>query len=383
MHRGWWGWDFTIAFLLCHFGSRLAGDPFFLWPTAVQAGTVWLPRPAVGWYRSALVSSAVGVWWPAVFVVAHLPRRCLQRPLLVTVVPLDWWASLANLVLDSIRGPCPLVHLGEPGRQLREERGRLVSFAFSNYRNYSLRNTDTSSPTNLRRRRLQTTPLRTSGPAPDLTGLSPLAEGPVTPLGSRYGSDAGRANGLSTLADVAAWAGTDGEVDEELMKALGKPTKLRDIAFINRAVWDRTAGALDLCGPTGHGYNSGNQGGAWEDWSIYGAPSKNSTTASVRSVGASSTKLMWEWGASRWKESNVTWKPHHNTAIALPTHGVRCSSSSDEGHGVLVQGGCDSWDSPLGEGQQAGEVQEKERLFRYRTHLYSQEERLSQEEEEV
>ena len=53
-------------------------------------------------------------------------------------------------------------------------------------------------------------------------------------------------NGLSTLADVAAWAGTDGEVDEELMKALGKPTKLRDIAFINRAVWDRTVGALDL-----------------------------------------------------------------------------------------------------------------------------------------
>ena len=68
-------------------------------------------------------------------------------------------------------------------------------------------------------------------------------------------------NGLSTLADVAAWAGTDGEVDEELMKALGKPTKLRDIAFINRAVWDRTAGALDLVGPTGHGYNSGNQEG--------------------------------------------------------------------------------------------------------------------------
>ena len=53
-------------------------------------------------------------------------------------------------------------------------------------------------------------------------------------------------NGLSTLADVAAWAGTDGGVDEELMKALGKPTKLRDIAFINRAVWDRTVGALDL-----------------------------------------------------------------------------------------------------------------------------------------
>ena len=61
--------------------------------------------------RGCLVASS--------FVVAHLPRRCLQRPLLVTVV--DWWASLANLVLDSIRGPCPLVHLGEPGRQLREK----------------------------------------------------------------------------------------------------------------------------------------------------------------------------------------------------------------------------------------------------------------------
>ena len=128
--------------------------------------------------RGCLVASSL--------VVAHLPRRCLQRLLLVTVVPLDWWVSLADLVLDSIRGPCPLVHLGEPCRQLREEE------TVGELRNYSLRNTDTSSPTNLRRRRLQTTPLRTSGPAPGLTGLSPLAEGPVTPLGRRYGSDAGR-----------------------------------------------------------------------------------------------------------------------------------------------------------------------------------------------
>ena len=45
------------------------------------------------------------------------------------------------------------------------------------------------------------------------------------------------------------------------MKALGKPTKLRDIAFINRAVWDRTVGGS--CGPTGHGYNSGNQEGPY------------------------------------------------------------------------------------------------------------------------
>eukprot|EP00434_Breviolum_minutum_P012208 symbB.v1.2.010766.t2/scaffold709.1/size267679/9 len=74
----------------------------------------------------------------------------------------------------------------------------------------------------------------------------PVRQVPMAPpaLSGWEGHD--ELNGLSTLADVAAWAGTDGEVDEELMKALGKPTKLRDIAFINRAVWDRTVGALDL-----------------------------------------------------------------------------------------------------------------------------------------
>ena len=53
-------------------------------------------------------------------------------------------------------------------------------------------------------------------------------------------------NAMATLGEVAAWAGTNGELDAALMEALGKPTKLRDIAFINRSVWDRTVGALTI-----------------------------------------------------------------------------------------------------------------------------------------
>ena len=53
-------------------------------------------------------------------------------------------------------------------------------------------------------------------------------------------------NSMGTLGEVAAWAGTNGELDAALMEALGKPTKLRDIAFINRTVWDRTVGGLTI-----------------------------------------------------------------------------------------------------------------------------------------
>jgi len=38
---------------------------------------------------------------------------------------------------------------------------------------------------------------------------------------------------------------------------------------------------------------------------------------------------------------------------------------------VVITGSRDSDITPFGERQQAGEVQEKERLFRYRTRLYS------------
>ena len=57
---------------------------------------------------------------------------------------------------------------------------RLVSFAFSAYRDYSLRNTPSSKPTTLRRERLATSsPRRTPRTAPLEGPLTPLREGPV------------------------------------------------------------------------------------------------------------------------------------------------------------------------------------------------------------
>ena len=45
-------------------------------------------------------------------------------------------------------------------------------------------------------------------------------------------------NNMETIDDVADWAGLEGPLKEGLLKDLGTPTKLRDIAFITRPVWD-------------------------------------------------------------------------------------------------------------------------------------------------
>jgi hypothetical protein len=58
---------------------------------------------------------------------------------------------------------------------------------------------------------------------------------------------------LSTLNDLAAvydWAGVDEELRGTLASALGMPTKIRDMVFVNRATWDLTVGALTLPGAT-------------------------------------------------------------------------------------------------------------------------------------
>lgn len=66
---------------------------------------------------------------------------------------------------------------------------RLVSFAFSAYRDYSLRNTASSQPTTLRRERLSTSsPKRTPRPTPLEGPLTPLREGPVLRRNHGYGS---------------------------------------------------------------------------------------------------------------------------------------------------------------------------------------------------
>ena len=53
-------------------------------------------------------------------------------------------------------------------------------------------------------------------------------------------------NAMSGLADVAAWAGTSGPVDNLLRERLGDPAKIRDIAFVDRATWDRVTAGLKI-----------------------------------------------------------------------------------------------------------------------------------------
>lgn len=53
-------------------------------------------------------------------------------------------------------------------------------------------------------------------------------------------------NAITTLGDIADWAGTTGGLHDTLVASLGTPTKLRDIAFISRQTWDRVVGGLQL-----------------------------------------------------------------------------------------------------------------------------------------
>ena len=51
---------------------------------------------------------------------------------------------------------------------------------------------------------------------------------------------------MSSLTDVAAWAGTSGPVDNLLREKLGNPSKVRDIAFVDRATWDRVVAGMKI-----------------------------------------------------------------------------------------------------------------------------------------
>lgn len=53
-------------------------------------------------------------------------------------------------------------------------------------------------------------------------------------------------NAMTELVDVSAWAGTAGPVDTLLRQRLGDPSKLRDIAFVDRTTWDRVVSGLRI-----------------------------------------------------------------------------------------------------------------------------------------
>ena len=137
---------------------------------------------------SSLVLIPGGVWWPHVLLVIYFLGvisgylatrlwdwlRSLRFPALAFLAPsrvVTGWVRLVSKAVTFVR------------------KRRLISFAFGNYRSYSLRNTEGSAPTTLRRRRLQAeSPRRTVGLSSPSVGLSPLREGPVTPFRVRDGS---------------------------------------------------------------------------------------------------------------------------------------------------------------------------------------------------
>ena len=98
---------------------------------------------------------------------------------IVTGILIAWaWAGIGS---TSVRHPLVPPPRGASvwkrlvARALRfVKKRRLVSLAFGNYSNYSLRNSEGSRPTSLRRRR-PTSP----SPKPKAAGLPPLVEGPV------------------------------------------------------------------------------------------------------------------------------------------------------------------------------------------------------------
>ncbi|CAE8705173.1 unnamed protein product [Polarella glacialis] len=55
-------------------------------------------------------------------------------------------------------------------------------------------------------------------------------------------------NALNNLVSIYDWAGFDGELLSALASALGVPTKIRDVVFVNRFTCDLTVGALTLPG---------------------------------------------------------------------------------------------------------------------------------------
>ena len=54
---------------------------------------------------------------------------------------------------------------------------------------------------------------------------------------------------MASVDDVANWAGVEGDLKDRLLLKLGKPTKLRDVVFIDRQTWDQEIKELKMPGP--------------------------------------------------------------------------------------------------------------------------------------
>ena len=156
------------------------GDCLVLTPTDREVELRFPPLVGGGWVLLC-ITFTLGV------ITGFLLARLVD---LIRRVP--WISWLQRLVL---RGPQRhwqrLV-----GRAITfVNKRRLVSFAFNNYKSYSLRNTAESLPTSLRRRRKSVESPKAGTvreASPGSGGLTPLEEGPVTPPRFNHGSDRSR-----------------------------------------------------------------------------------------------------------------------------------------------------------------------------------------------
>ena len=88
---------------------------------------------------------------------------------------------------------------------------------------------------------------------------------------------------------MADWGGTSGEVHNQLMAALGTPSKLRDIAFINRPAWDAVVGAFKVSTTAGGTTTERDPNPRIEIFRRVAFLRLGATPRSVRSVGAYNT----------------------------------------------------------------------------------------------
>ena len=116
-------------------------------------------------------------------------------------------------------------------------RRRRIGLAFASYRDYTLRNTPPSRPTQARvaRRRVAS-----RGP---ISGIPPLQR--VRPSSAMDPTEAELA-AISDLAGATAWAGLDGALLRTLQAALGNVQRVREVALIPRTLWDTTVATLQV-----------------------------------------------------------------------------------------------------------------------------------------
>ena len=152
-------------------------------------------------------------------------RRCVEPLSSVSArVQVSSWERLLNAALRLI------------------SRRRRISLAFERGDSASLRQAEGSRPSQARLNRggLPRLQLRhTRG----LCGLWRKAR-----ASAMADPSAAELNTLNNLVSIYDWAGFDGELLSALASALGVPTKIRDVVFVNRFTCDLTVGALTLPG---------------------------------------------------------------------------------------------------------------------------------------